>query len=63
METLEEWWYNSAQSHFRKYREMCAQKGQLCVAAAFTLLPFGKIGLEISQGAVEERKIFSSVEN
>lgn len=37
MEPLEEWWYNSAQSQFRWYREMSAQEGQLCVAAAFTL--------------------------
>jgi hypothetical protein len=63
METLVEWWYNSAQSHFRQYGEMSAQEGQLCVAAAFTLLSVGKIGLEVSQGAVGGRKIFSSVEN
>jgi hypothetical protein len=42
---------------------MSAQEGQLCVAAAFTLLPIGKIGLEVSLSAVEGRKIFSSVEN
>jgi len=63
METLEEWWYNSAQSQFRRCREMSAQEGQLCVAAAFTLLPVGKIGLEVGLGAVEGRKIFSPVEN
>jgi hypothetical protein len=63
METLEEWWYNSAQPQFRQYREISAQEGQLCVAAAFTLLPVGKTGREVSLGAVEGRKIFSSVEN
>jgi len=42
---------------------MSAQESQPCVAAAFTLLPVGKIGLEFGLSAVEGRNIFFPVEN
>jgi hypothetical protein len=63
METLEEWWYTSVQSQFRQYKETSDYEGQLCATAACTFLLVEKIGLEVSLGAVEGRKIFSSVEN